>query len=189
MSAILGIVRHDNRLDYDDDKHQHLICRLILLLHPHLDPLHAMSQLTLLCTKGISEPAIEKLRKFFKTVHYIPDDSPISSEILSSTEILFTGGGKFHPHIKSLDDLPKLKHVQMASAGANGILGSSQMKEYLKELESKGEGEKGRFGLAGASGTHVLSIPNYVVGTVITLYHQLHTQIIAARVSARTCGR
>lgn len=142
-----------------------------------------MSQYTLLCTKAISEPALDKLRKFFKTVHYFVNDEPISSEILGSTEILFTGGGKLTKHIKSLDDLPKLKHIQMGSAGANGVLGSDQMKEYLESI--KGEAEGGRFGLAGASGTHVLSIPNYVVGTIITLYHQLHTQIIVARVSCR----
>ena len=141
-----------------------------------------MSKLTLLCTKAIPQTAVEKLKKFFKTVHYLPDDATVSPDILSSAEVLFTGGGKLSSQIKTFDDLPKLKHVQMASAGANGVLGSSQMKEYMESV--KGSDQGGRFGLAGASGTHVLSIPNYVVGTIIALYHQLHTQIIVARVSA-----
>ena len=137
-----------------------------------------MSKLdTILITKSNSEAALKKFKQSFKTVHYFPDNETIPQEVLAEAEMLFTGGGKFASSIKSLKDVPNLRHIQMASAGANGILGSQQMKEFMKE---KGGRE---ISLAGASGTHVLSIPNYVVAMVITLYHQLQTQIILARVS------
>lgn len=137
-----------------------------------------MTQLdTLLVTKANSPAALDKMRSTFKTVHYYPDNASIPSDALQTSQMLFTGGGKFASSIKSLEDLPKLRHIQMASAGANGILQSAIFQEHLQ----KGKRE---ITLAGASGTHVLSIPNYVVGTIIVLFHQLHTQIIASRVSA-----
>ena len=136
---------------------------------------------TLLCTKAVSPAAVDKMRKAIDQVHYYPNNQPIPSEVLSSAEVLFTGGGSFARSIKSLRDLPKLRHIQMASAGANGMIATPQMQEYLNAKDVRGGGRQ--ITLAGASGTHVLSIPNYVVACVIMLYHQLHTQIIASRVS------
>jgi phosphoglycerate dehydrogenase-like enzyme len=136
---------------------------------------------TLLCTKAVSPAAVDKMRKAVEHVHYYPDNKPIPSDVLSSAEVLFTGGGKFASSIKSLKNLPKLRHIQMASAGANGMIATPQMQEYIKGKDAQGGGRE--ITLAGASGTHVLSIPNYVVACVIMLYHQLHTQIIASRVS------
>jgi lactate dehydrogenase-like 2-hydroxyacid dehydrogenase len=135
---------------------------------------------TLLVTIRIPDAQLDKMRQAFKSVHYYPDNAPIPPEALETAEMLFTSGARFASSIKSLDGLPKLKHIQMGSAGANGILGTAQMKEYLEKQRAR------EITLAGASGTHVLSIPNYVVAMIITLYHQLHTQIIVARVSL--CG-
>lgn len=136
---------------------------------------------TLLVTKANSEAALAKMRSSFKTVHYYPDNAPIPPEVLQSSEMLYTGGGRFSSSIKSLEDMPGLKHIQMASAGAGGILLSDIFKQHL----DRGGRE---ITLAGASGTHVLSIPNYVVGTTIILFHQLQVQLLAARVSESLRG-
>jgi phosphoglycerate dehydrogenase-like enzyme len=136
----------------------------------------------LLCTKAVSPAAVDKMRKAVEKVHYFPDDKPIPAEVLSSTEVLFTGGGRLSSSIKSLKDLPKLRHIQMASAGANGMIATPQMQEYLKGQGGQDVDHECEITLAGASGTHVLSIPNYVVACIIMLFHQLHTQILASRV-------
>lgn len=137
---------------------------------------------TLLCTKAISPDALIKLQSAGIQVHYFPENKPIPADVLSTSEVLFTDGGEFNSSIESLGDLPKLRHIQMASAGANGIIATKQMREYLQRRECALSVQNG-ITLAGASGTHVLSIPNYVVACVITLFHQLHTQIITSRVS------
>lgn len=83
----------------------------------------------LLLTKTHTEATLTKLRSAFKTVHYYPDPSTsIPSDVLAQTDIVFTGGAGFHSSIKSLDDLPNLKHVQLHSAGANAILNGDVMK-------------------------------------------------------------
>ena len=88
---------------------------------------------TLLVTIRIPDAQLDKMRQVFKSVHYYPDNAPIPPEALETAEMLFTSGARFASSIKSLDGLPKLKHIQMGSAGANGILGTAQMKEYLEK--------------------------------------------------------
>ncbi|KAK8849834.1 hypothetical protein IAR55_005170 [Kwoniella newhampshirensis] len=136
--------------------------------------------LTLGCTVPLSSESQEKLKSTFSSFIYKPASSEedFTSDELSSIELFFTGNTG--PPIKSLNQVPKLKHVQLASAGADKAIQNPAMQDYVK-LVKEGGGEKRELTLSTASGTHVLSIPNYAVGMVICLLHQLPRQIIAAR--------
>ncbi|KAL7420829.1 hypothetical protein Q5752_004782 [Cryptotrichosporon argae] len=121
----------------------------------------------------LPEAALANLRAAFSTVHYHPDFT-LPSSIRSSVEFIYTSNRGIPHNVSSLSDLPSLKHIQLASAGADKALASPAVKAYAA---AGGHDVT----LGNASGTHVISIPNYVVGTVIAIYHQLHTQIIIAR--------
>ena len=135
----------------------------------------AMTLDTLLCTFALPPRALEKINQSFKTVHYYPDNTTsIPKAALESAELLFTAGSGLHRSISSFDQLPRLKHVQTNTAGVNAILHSGP----FEALTQKG---KPHVTLASASGTHALCIPNYVVASMISLFHQLHVQWIHAR--------
>lgn len=137
----------------------------------------------LLVTLTLSDRSLSKLRSAFKSVTYLPPatcSSP-SREVLDNTDILF--GSLTHlPSIKSLDELPKLGHIQLGSAGADSALRTEPLQEYMARIKPRSGSER-NVTMSTASGTHVVSIPNWVVGSVIVLYHQIHRMLAIARVS------
>ncbi|WVQ95895.1 hypothetical protein IAU59_002994 [Kwoniella sp. CBS 9459] len=132
------------------------------------------------CSVPLSSEAEEKLKSSFKGFHYHPNkpDSPakFTKEELSEIEFFFSTGRGLP--VSSLDELPKLKHIQLASAGSDGAQRSNAIAAYKAKVE---KGEEEQISLSTASGTHVLSIPNYAVAMVISLYHQLPRMITRAK--------
>ena len=134
-------------------------------------------QLDNLLAINVSPSQLERLQKEFRTVHHFPDSkTPIPKDVLDSTDMYFTTTGGFPASVKSMDDMPNVKHIQLASAGCGSVYEKPMFKKYLED------GNKNGITLGTASGTHVLSIPNYVVGCVIMLYHQLPAQVNIAKV-------
>ncbi|OCF39667.1 oxidoreductase [Kwoniella heveanensis CBS 569] len=130
------------------------------------------------CSVPLSSAAEEKLKSSFKGFHYHPNkpDSPakFTKEELSEIEFFFTTGRGLP--VSSLDELPKLKHIQLASAGSDAAQRSEAIAAYKEKA-----GQEQAISLSTASGTHVLSIPNYAVAMVIALYHQLPRMITRAK--------
>ncbi|WVQ84835.1 hypothetical protein IAT38_006992 [Cryptococcus sp. DSM 104549] len=136
---------------------------------------------TVNCSVALPPATVSKLTSTFTSFIYRPTpagslSSEFTSSELASADIFFTRNtGVPHP---TLDDLPKLKLVQLCSAGADKAIASPALKGHV---EGVGKHEGREVLLATAAGTHVLSIPNYAVGMVILLLHQLPRQIIGAR--------
>ncbi|WVW87071.1 hypothetical protein I302_109128 [Kwoniella bestiolae CBS 10118] len=142
-------------------------------------------------TVGISvpltPPTLEKVKSTFKTVHYHPkgsDDATFSSDELKEIDLFFTTGRGLPESIESLDQLPKLRHIQLASAGADAMLRSATIKKYSEQLDKEGKKDSG-VSLSTASGTHVLSIPPYAVGMTIALLHQWPRIILGGKEKKR----
>ncbi len=131
----------------------------------------------------LSDQAVQRLRTTFPsaTVHYhpppFPPTSPLSPEELASLDAVFTKGSGLPPYIRSLDQIPNVRHIQLGSAGADGILASEPIRTWLASNE-----ERRVVTVASASGTHVLSIPPWIVAQLVTLEHQLHRMATIARV-------
>ncbi|KIR26799.1 oxidoreductase [Cryptococcus deuterogattii 99/473] len=140
---------------------------------------------TVASTVHLPPATISKLQDTFTSfIHRTDPSSPFTKEELSKIQIFFTTGRG--PPVDSLADVPNLELVQLCSAGADKAISSPAMKAYVEERKrGKGKGDSKEVKLATASGTHVLSIPNYVVAMVITLLHQLPRQIIGARTEKR----
>lgn len=158
-----------------------------VLLRPRRLSLRSISTMslpyTVASTVHLSSATISKLQDTFTSfIHRTdPSSSPFTKEELSKIQIFFTTGRGLP--VDSLADVPNLELVQLCSAGADKAISSPAMKAYVEERKrGKGKGNSKEVKLATASGTHVLSIPNYVVAMVITLLHQLPRQIIGARV-------
>jgi phosphoglycerate dehydrogenase-like enzyme len=134
--------------------------------------IHSRGIQHILTTLPLSPSTLANLRKAIPNVHHYPNP-PHSTpqDILPQIDVLFTITNTL-PALH-LSDFPNLKLLQLASAGADGLLNSGFL-------------DQGNVPIATASGTHVLSIPNWVVGSVIALYHQLPAQILHARVSTPT---
>lgn len=141
-----------------------------------------MSKLsTALVTLTLSDKSLDALRSTFSTVHYHPSgsDAP-SASALKEVDMLF-GPPQRLSNVKTLDELPKLRYIQLGSAGADGPLATAALKDWVKRDES---GRGGRdIKMMTASGTHVLSIPPWAVGCVIMLYHQIPKMLEIAKVS------
>lgn len=126
---------------------------------------------TALVLLKLSETSLSTLRSTFNTVHYHPPSSTSpSSSILNEVDIIFGPPGK--APVKSFNELPKLRYIQLGSAGADAAISA------LQKWGGKGDHVK----MMTASGTHVLSIPPWAVGCVIMLYHQIPRMLGIARV-------
>lgn len=135
---------------------------------------------TALVTLTLSDKALHALRSTFPTVHYHPaGSSPPPASVLKEVEILF-GPPTRLSDVKTFDELPKLKYVQLGSAGADGPLATPVLKDWVKRDESGRGGREVK--MMTASGTHVLSIPPWAVGCVIMLYHQIPRMLEIAKV-------
>lgn len=158
-----------------------------VLLRPRRLSLRSISTMslpyTVASTVHLPPATVSKLQDTFTSfIHRTdPSSAPFTKEELSKIQIFFTTGRG--PPVDSLADVPNLELVQLCSAGADKAISNPAMKAYVEERKrGTGKGDSKEVRLATASGTHVLSIPNYVVTMVITLLHQLPRQIVGARV-------
>ncbi|TXT10604.1 hypothetical protein VHUM_02109 [Vanrija humicola] len=124
----------------------------------------------------LPDAALAKLRAVFPTVHYHPDFT-LPAAVRPEVEFIFTTWAGL-PSDVALADIPKVRHVQLGMAGADKLLSSPAIAEIAKR------GGKGPT-VSTASGTHVVSIPQWVVGNVINLFHQMQSMISFARTNAR----
>lgn len=137
-----------------------------------------MSKLsTALVLQPLPEAGLTALRSFFETVHSYPDASaPPPESALAESDVLLMAGSGFPSYLTSLDQVPKVQHIQLTSAGSNNLVKSAHVR-----TDAAQERIKAGLSLATSSGIHVESIPNYVVACVISLWHQLPRQIDIAR--------
>ncbi|RSH87130.1 hypothetical protein EHS25_003621 [Saitozyma podzolica] len=134
-----------------------------------------LSDLVVAVAVEIFPEGLDKLRGTFKTVHYHPDGD-VPSEVASSVQLLLTTNKGLPPKFKSVQELPRLQHVQMISAGADKALASDRASAYAANPGVT---------LSTAAGIHVLSIPNYVVAMVINIFNQIPRQIELGRQEKR----
>lgn len=135
---------------------------------------------TLTVATRIPEAALAKVRAIFETVHYYPDPSKtIPDDVLQSTDIIFTRGRCLPECIVDLErQLPRLRHLQLLSAGSDKFLTSPAIVNYLKQ----DEGRQLPFTIGNASGVHAVSIAQYIVGCVLSFTNHLVKQIVIAQV-------
>lgn len=129
--------------------------------------------------------ALERVRSAFKTVHYAPagPDVPakrLSPDVWKDVEVVFCDWAG-PPKELALADVPSLRHVQLPTAGLDGALANSRL---VQELAQQGPSADAQPTVSTASGIHVFTIPNWVVGMTIALSQQHHVMARIARVSA-----
>ncbi|WVQ80902.1 hypothetical protein IAT38_003009 [Cryptococcus sp. DSM 104549] len=125
---------------------------------------------TLICTAPLAPETLEKVKAAFKVVNYHPDGN-VPEAALKAAEVFFCEGPGLPPALRDVKtELPAVKLVQLSAAGADKILAGEAMKAYA-------EGTDRSVTLCTASGLHVLSIPNYVVASIINANHQIPDQI------------
>lgn len=129
---------------------------------------------TALVLQPLPPAALSALKSFFSTVHSYPDaSSPAPESVLAEADVLLMPGSGFPSYLTSLDQVPKVQHIQLTSAGSNNLVKS----EHVKTDAAQERIKAGGLTLATSSGIHVESIPNYVVACVISLWHQLPRQM------------
>ncbi|KAI5476112.1 hypothetical protein MNV49_000430 [Pseudohyphozyma bogoriensis] len=134
----------------------------------------SLDVLTIGC--AIPAQAVDSLRSKIRTVHFYPDgDAP--ADVLAETQIYYSGAKG--PAIEDFKKaLPNLVHLQLQSAGAEKVIKNAALQKALKA----GEGD---FTVSTASGLHCISIPQYILGTLLAIYLRLPKQILVARTEAR----
>ncbi|WVQ72853.1 hypothetical protein IAR50_002414 [Cryptococcus sp. DSM 104548] len=141
-----------------------------------------MSSFTLACTVFLEPPVIQRLHKAFAKVHYHPD-GVLPKQALQEADILFTEMVGVPAHVADLKaEIPNLKLIQLVCAGSEKALASPAVAKYAA-------GSDRSIVLANASGIHVLSIPNYVVASILGAYHQLTRQIVFGAINKRWATR
>lgn len=131
----------------------------------------------------LPQKALDRVRSAFKTVHYAPagPDVPakrLAPEVWKDVEVVFCDWAG-PPKDLELSEVPKLRHVQLPTAGLDGALANSKL---VQQLAEKGPSANAPT-VSTASGIHVFTIPNWVVGMTITLSQQHHVMARFARVS------
>jgi phosphoglycerate dehydrogenase-like enzyme len=126
---------------------------------------------TLLVLWHLSEDDVERLRKVFKTVIHHPNFmEPVPEDILQTVEVALM----FMP-FKGLTSIaaqmPKLKWIQLISAGPDRFLSTPPLQDIPKDLV-----------ISTAAGVHVGVIPPYVIMTMLSLQTQLQKQLLIAKV-------
>ena len=95
----------------------------------------------------LSAKARERLSEHFSTITHIPSNSaPVSDELYAEADVIY---GFPVNKIPAVAQVPKLKFVQLTSAGSELILASP----FAKDPESK------RIPILSASGVHTTAIP------------------------------
>ncbi|WOO80283.1 putative protein in proB 3'region [Vanrija pseudolonga] len=136
--------------------------------------------LTVLCTVGVSAECEERLRDAFGTFHYYAEGEEIPADILPSIDVMFNTWTGPPGVVSDFAQTPRLKHVQLCSSGADKAMASAPFQKLVRD-GGKVAGVERNVTLANASGTHVLTIPNWVVGMLVNVYHQVPRQIMIAR--------
>ncbi|KAI9638424.1 D-isomer specific 2-hydroxyacid dehydrogenase [Dioszegia hungarica] len=120
---------------------------------------------TLVLGFEVSPDVKSKLDKTFHTVHYHPDGS-IPDKAWRESDVCFAMPNGL-PDTLKLEQVPNLHLVQILSAGANKVLEG----EFFKNEKAWKQ-----ISVSTASGIHVYSIPQYIIGQAISLYMNLHQQ-------------
>lgn len=128
----------------------------------------ADTKLTLGCLIPISDAKRKELESV-ANVFYWPDGEGVDRSKFADIDVLFG----IPDGVKSLAELPKLRHVQLCSSGSDGG-------QNWPPMAAVKAGERD-VSLATASGAHALTIPNYVAAMVLNIYHQIPKQILNAR--------
>lgn len=140
---------------------------------------------TALILRALSEKQLSHAREVFQDVHYYPpksDKSKLSDSILQSIDsiLLDWEGLPANGPIPSFSKVPRVKLVQLPSAGAERLIKDPAFQELIKQKQA---GEKRDLVLANASGIHVTSIAPWCVGQTINLLHQMQKMIVRGHVS------
>ncbi|GAA6036358.1 hypothetical protein JCM8097_001683 [Rhodosporidiobolus ruineniae] len=129
---------------------------------------------TVLVYTPLADSILDELRKHFETVLYfgVPQFVPLPAGAQLPTpsdyeqvDALF--GFTVPPNLTNVKQTPRLKLFQGLSAGYGHITST----EFYKSVPEEG----GQVTFASASGIHVSTIGEHVLGTVLMLYHKLHT--------------
>lgn len=130
---------------------------------------------TILVTYPLPTHTLSRLRTHFSTVHYHPHPQPIPKEILPELQLLYTTNLGIAPEtgIISFDQIPNVRHIQMVSAGAD----KASKQAIMNTAKERG------VTLGSASGIHVLSIPPWVVGMAVGIWHQFPKMMAIQKVS------
>jgi hypothetical protein len=163
----------------------HLISSRSRTIHTYSYYIYIMPKLhTVLVLLKLSESALSSLKSTFSTVHYFPpSSSPPPTSVLEQIDILFGPPQRLSEwSIETFHQLPKLKYIQLGSAGADGPLKAPAVKAFIENRDGDSRGGGREIKMMTASGTHVLSIPPWAVGCVIMLYHQIPRMLGIARV-------
>ncbi|ORY21380.1 D-isomer specific 2-hydroxyacid dehydrogenase [Naematelia encephala] len=129
---------------------------------------------TLAVCANISKSKLDELKKEFHTVHYHPD-AKIPDEILKDIDIWFTRYLGFPANVKSLEQIPKTRLLQLTSAGANVALTNPVLHE---------KGAHNQISVCSASGIHTMSIPQYIIAQIVNLYMKHQIQFHLCRTNA-----
>ncbi|GAA5866819.1 hypothetical protein JCM1840_004277 [Sporobolomyces johnsonii] len=135
---------------------------------------HRSDLRTLLIYTPLQPPSlVEDLKAVFPVVKYFPiqNFAPIKEGDAVPTEQDFKDADAIFsfvipPGLTSVDQAPRLKLFQGLSAGYSHVTGT----EFFKSLPEDNE-----MMFASASGIHVSTIGEHVLGTVLMLYHKLNT--------------
>jgi hypothetical protein len=166
----------------------------------------------------LSDSTLSRLRQRFPVVHYHPHPQTLPASAAAETDVIFCSGAGLPPNVLSVGSgssstegteqgsggekgegvvLGRVRHVQLASAGANRLLEHPAIKRYAAAAAGTAGGNgvgneeevsKGKAGwsISTASGTHVLSIPPWVVGQLIGCWHQFSRMYDIQRVRPLT---
>ncbi|GAA6022736.1 hypothetical protein JCM10207_008084 [Rhodosporidiobolus poonsookiae] len=133
-------------------------------------------------TVGIALPdaSLAQLREVADEVHYYPKgDAP--ADVLAKTQVYTCSRFGTPASISDMaKQMPNLVLLQLPSAGADKVVEHTVIKKALANGAN--------FSVATASGVHAVSIPQYIVATLLALYLRLPQQILVSQNEARWAG-
>jgi phosphoglycerate dehydrogenase-like enzyme len=130
----------------------------------------------------------QRVEKFFTHIHYYPDMTKADPKVLQQADVLY-GFGAWNVH--SFEQIPRVRFIQLASAGAD---------EALKDPMWKDEEDRQSVIMSTAAGVHMGPIPQvckkpinlcffrayskhiyllqYFIMVTLSLFHHLQEQIL-----------
>ncbi|KAI0086751.1 D-isomer specific 2-hydroxyacid dehydrogenase [Irpex rosettiformis] len=124
-----------------------------------------------------SAKARQRLSEHFSKITHIESNSePVSDELYAEADVIY---GFPVNKIPSAKHVPRLKFIQLTSAGSELILASP----FGKDPESK------KIPILSASGVHTTAIPQHFIATTLMLFHHLQEQVVTSYVEKRWGGR
>ncbi|PWN50496.1 hypothetical protein IE53DRAFT_92692 [Violaceomyces palustris] len=126
----------------------------------------------------LSEACLARLADLAEVIHCYPGSDDPPKEIFQEVEAIFLRYRELPSYIQDLSrDAPNLKLIQLSSSGADKVI-KSLYKRGGEDRTTTAE----KVPLCNASGLHVVSIPPYIISTVLMVYHRLDEMLINARV-------